>query len=166
MLAKLNNMQKRLDAHVLSEDQPNPVVERLLLKQRLLNEDDHAHYAIKTALVVAGGGMRGIYANGVTEALEALKLTNVFDNVVSISAGACTAAYFLAGQAVMATLVYSDDLTNKQFIDLRRFNKILDITFMENIFRRSKVLDQSSVRRNRAHLHIDVTDVETGEGEY
>jgi predicted patatin/cPLA2 family phospholipase len=56
--------------------------------------DDH-----RVALVIEGGGMRGVVSAGMTAAIERLGLTDAFDFVVGASAGALNGAALLAGVA-------------------------------------------------------------------
>jgi predicted acylesterase/phospholipase RssA len=49
------------------------------------------------ALVIEGGGMRGVAAGGMVSALERLGLRDAFDSVHGSSAGAVAASYFVAG---------------------------------------------------------------------
>ena len=48
------------------------------------------------ALVVQGGGMRGVYSMGALAALEEEGLADAFDVVVGSSAGAINGAYLLS----------------------------------------------------------------------
>jgi predicted acylesterase/phospholipase RssA len=57
-------------------------------------EDEH-----RVALVLEGGGMRGVVSAGMTAALERLNLTPCFDLVVGASAGAINGAALLGGVA-------------------------------------------------------------------
>jgi predicted patatin/cPLA2 family phospholipase len=56
--------------------------------------DDH-----RVALVIEGGGMRGVVSAGMTAAIERLGFTDAFDFVVGASAGALNGAALLAGVA-------------------------------------------------------------------
>jgi predicted patatin/cPLA2 family phospholipase len=69
------------------------------------------------ALVIEGGGMRGVVSGGMVTALEARGLLDCFDSIHGSSAGACAGAYFLAGQARLGTRIYYEDINNKRFID-------------------------------------------------
>src|SRR3954470_23870387 len=53
----------------------------------------------RLALVIEGGGMRGVVSAGMTAAIERLGLTGRFDVVVGASAGALNGAAMLAGAA-------------------------------------------------------------------
>jgi hypothetical protein len=66
----------RLDEQVLLPDTTNPLIERLLLKTYLLEQGDPAHESIRPALIVHGGGMRGVYSTGVTAKFEDLGLSD------------------------------------------------------------------------------------------
>ncbi len=57
-------------------------------------EDGH-----RVALVLEGGGMRGVVSAGMTAAIERLGLTPGFDLVAGASAGAINGAALLAGAA-------------------------------------------------------------------
>lgn len=117
-------------------------------------------------MVVGGGGMRGVYSTGVTAGLEALSMGDIFDDAIGISAGACAVAYLLAGQAEVGPSVYYEDLPNKQFINLLRPKGIMDINFLEHVFREVKPLDQAAIRRSRTRMYVGLTEVTTGKGVY
>ncbi|MEL6377285.1 MAG: patatin-like phospholipase family protein, partial [Pseudomonadota bacterium] len=57
------------------------------------SDDEHV------ALVVEGGGMRGVAAGGMVSAIEDLGLTHMFDSVHGSSAGAAAGAFLACGQA-------------------------------------------------------------------
>ena len=59
----------------------------------------------KLALVIEGGGMRGVVSAGSLLALDQLGFRNVFDEVYATSAGGVNAAYFLSGQFPCSTTV-------------------------------------------------------------
>jgi predicted patatin/cPLA2 family phospholipase len=72
------------------------------------------------ALVVEGGGMRGVVSGGMVTALHQLGLRNAFDLVVGTSAGALAGAYFLAGQPALGTSIYYEDLIGSEWVDYKR----------------------------------------------
>jgi predicted patatin/cPLA2 family phospholipase len=119
------------------------------------------------ALVVEGGAMRGVVSAGMVSALESLGLTDGFDGVYGSSAGAINAAYFLAGQASVGTTIYSEDINNHHFIDLRRPMRgrpIVDLGFLiDDVAERRKPLDYARVLAARAPLTVIATDVATGD---
>ncbi len=142
------------------------LVERLKLKRDLLEQCNPAHVEIRTALVITGGGMRGVFSGGVVTALQELGMKDAFDHVVGVSAGAVSAAYLLAGETKLGTSIYYENLTGRRFINWLRLGNVLDISFLMNIFRNVKPLNQDAIRQSRSRLHIGVTSVETGEGFY
>lgn len=135
-------------------------------KQQLLEIGDPEHQKIRTALVIGAGAMRGVYSGGVVIALEELGLTQAFDNVIGISAGAATAAYFLSGQAKLGTSIYYEELASKKFINLARPRNILNIDYMGAVFSYDKPLDQKAIHNNRSHFYIGVTNIDNAEPEY
>ena len=75
----------------------------------------------RLALVVAGGGMRGVCTGGMLAGLEDLGVEpSCFDVVVGVSAGSVGAAYYLAGSARSGVTVYWDHLPRLGFVSPRR----------------------------------------------
>jgi predicted patatin/cPLA2 family phospholipase len=144
----------------------HPLVDRLRLKRELLEHGDPSHAEIKTALIIDGGGMRGVYAGGVVTGLQAVGMQETFDDVVGISAGACAGGYLLAGQAALGTSIYYEDLTSREFINLRRYKNIMNIGYLERIMRTTKALDVATIEKSRSHLRVGVTKVKDGSGHY
>src|SRR6476659_5404086 len=68
----------------------------------------------RPALVVQGGGLRGIYSLSALAVLEELGLRDAFSRVIGSSAGAINGAYFLAGQARESISIYTEDLSNRR----------------------------------------------------
>ena len=93
--------------------EPTPI--EVLCTRRTGADDDY-----RVALVVEGGCMRGVISAGAVTALEQLHLAQRFDAVYGVSAGAFDCAYMLAGQAVMGTTIYFDDLPAARLVRARR----------------------------------------------
>jgi len=70
--------------------------------------------------------MRGAVSGGALQALHDLGFKSCFDSIYGSSAGAINATYFLADQREGVD-VYSQDITNTQFIDLKRLLKKKDV---------------------------------------
>lgn len=68
----------------------------------------------RIALVIEGGGMRGVVSAGMTAAIERLGLTDRFDVVVGASAGALNGAALLAGVAGAGAASYYDTLAGSK----------------------------------------------------
>jgi len=71
----------------------------------------------RVAVVLEGGGMRGVVSAGMTAALERLGLTRCFDLVVGSSAGALNAAALLGGVAQPAAAMYHTVLASRRFVN-------------------------------------------------
>ena len=73
----------------------------------------------RLALVIEGGGMRGVITAGMLSALEELGFRDCFDAVYGLSAGAFAGAYFIAGQARYGSSIFRE-VNNRRFINLWR----------------------------------------------
>jgi predicted patatin/cPLA2 family phospholipase len=74
----------------------------------------------RLALVLEGGGMRGVVSAGMTAALERLGLTPAFDLVVGSSAGALNGVGLLNGMAHRGPATYAGPLASRAFINPAR----------------------------------------------
>jgi predicted patatin/cPLA2 family phospholipase len=93
-------------------------------------ERDDPH---RVAVVLEGGGMRGVVSAGMTAALERLGLTRCFDLVVGSSAGALNAAALLGGVARPAAAMYHTVLASRRFVNPVRLlfgRPALDVRFV------------------------------------
>jgi predicted patatin/cPLA2 family phospholipase len=118
----------------------------------------------RVALVVEGGCMRGVISAGAVTALEQLHLAQRFDAVYGVSAGALDCAYMLAGQAVMGTTIYFDDLPAAHFVSARRIlaarPPIAVDAVIDGIVARRKRLDVAAVENARPEFHVLATCLE------
>jgi len=123
--------------------------------------------AYHVALVIEGGGMRGVAAGGMVSGLESLGLLNCFDSVHGSSAGAATGAYFVAGQARFGTSMFFEDLCGPEFINKKRilfFGPIMDTSFLvDKVMQSTKPLDFAALSTSKIPLHIVGTDIDTGQ---
>ena len=118
----------------------------------------------RRALVVQGGGMRGVYSMAALAALDDAGLRNTFDLIVGSSAGAINAAYFLAGQAEEAVNLYVDHLSNRNFVNMARINKIVDIDYLVDVALKQYLpLNIDALRKSSTLLEVILTDAETAE---
>jgi predicted patatin/cPLA2 family phospholipase len=133
------------------------------LQQFLAQRDGSQHGRVKVALVVQGGGMRGVYSMGALRALENANLTSSFDVVLGSSAGAINGAYLLSGQAQDAVEVYVEYLSNRKFVDFVRFWKAVDIDYLVDVALKTKCpLNILNLRASPCLLEVIVTNAETG----
>ena len=110
----------------------------------------------KLALVIEGGGMRGVVCGGMVAALEALGLTEIFDEVIGSSAGAIAGAYFVAGQAAFGTRIFYEEINNRRFIWKPRLfmgRAVVSVDFLlDDVCRNAKRLDWQAVLAARSRL--------------
>lgn len=71
----------------------------------------------RLALVLEGGGMRGVVSAGMAAAIDRLGLAACFDLVVGTSAGALNGAALLAGCAEGSLRAYHSAMTTRRFIN-------------------------------------------------
>jgi predicted patatin/cPLA2 family phospholipase len=119
----------------------------------------------RLALVLEGGGMRGVVSAGMAAALERLGLTPSFDLVVGSSAGALNGAGLLAGVAGAGPGVYAGPLASREFINPARLlvgRAAMDVGFV--LRHASDDVDDDRHERtiaSAAPLHCVAVDVET-----
>ncbi|KAK9856443.1 hypothetical protein WJX84_002513 [Apatococcus fuscideae] len=126
--------------------------------------------SFKLGLVIEGGGMRGAVSGGGLQALHDLGLRDVFDVAYGSSAGAINATYFLSGQREGVD-VYSQDISNKTFCDLRRLldrkrdidiDPVLNLNFLLNyVMEELKPLDWEAVIRSPIPLKVVASCLDT-----
>lgn len=114
------------------------VIENILHKRHLLEIADNFHKEIKTCLIITGGGQAGAFSGGVVLGLEKLGLSDVFDFVIGVSAGAAAGMYLLSHQAELGTSIYYEDNVKNKFINFLRLRKIMDIDSLEVVFKKVK----------------------------
>jgi predicted patatin/cPLA2 family phospholipase len=120
----------------------------------------------KVALVVEGGGMRGVLSAGALLALDILGYRPCFEAVLASSAGSANAAYFLSGQGELGMSTYFEDLNNIRFFNPLRVNKILDVDYAYDVVATlHKPLDEGAIRLAKADFFVTVTNVLTGDNE-
>jgi predicted patatin/cPLA2 family phospholipase len=86
-----------------------------VVRRRLRRRDGDS---FRLALVIEGGGMRGVISAGMAGAFEGAGLASVFDVVVGTSAGSLTAACFAAGRADALGSAYADRFTESRYASL------------------------------------------------
>jgi len=124
-------------------------------------EDGH-----RVALVLEGGGMRGVVSIGMAAALERLGLTPAFDVVVGSSAGAINGAALLAGAAVTACDAYCGPLASRTFVNpLRIFRgkPVIDVNDVLEVVTGVDVAGHEHLTTGDVELHCIATDVDRAE---
>lgn len=116
-------------------------------------------------LVIQGGGMRAAYSCGAMVTLLEYGLTEVFEHVIGSSAGAMNGAYYLSADPDAAH-IYTDEITNKNFVNLLRRDKKVDIDYIiDLVLKHKRPLDLDKLRKSYSKLHVVVTNAKNGRKE-
>jgi predicted patatin/cPLA2 family phospholipase len=111
----------------------------------------------RVALVIEGGGMRGVVSAGMTEALARYVPPTVFDDIYGASAGALNGAFFIAGQAALAPRIYQTYLTTPEFLSVRhllRREPIMSLEYLvDTVLEQLEPLDWDAVLSSPVRLH-------------
>ena len=111
----------------------HPVAEVLRTRRAEGSAPDARTDPHRVAVVIEGGGMRGVVSAGMTAAIERLGLTSCFDVVVGSSAGALNGAGLLGGVAAAGPGVYCGPLASRRFINPARLlvgRPAMDVRFV------------------------------------
>jgi predicted patatin/cPLA2 family phospholipase len=141
---------------------------RLRLDQNSVRAERRDPYHL--ALVIEGGGMRGVVAGGMVTAIQELGLTACFDTIHGSSAGACAGAYLMTDQARLGTSIFYEDINNSKVTNPRRLWRgmpIMDTGFItDNVMRTTKRLDVEKIVKSVDLLHIIATTTKAREEHY
>lgn len=135
-----------------------------------LYEELEAHHKNKKdkrvfGLVLQGGGMRGVYSCAAVEPLATYGFEGAFDHIIGSSGGAINGAYLIGGRPD-AYKVYRDDLTNKNFVNLVRRDKKVDIDYLvDEVLQGKSSLSRERLLQAHTKLHIVMTNAQTGKRE-
>lgn len=142
---------------------PGAVLDLIRLRARERDPAEPVAPRRKLALVVEGGGMRGVLSAGSLLAVDLLGFRSAFDEIYAASAGAVNAAYFTSGQGGLGITVYFDSINNRTFFNPYRPWKIIDVAYVyDHIVSVVKKLDEDAIRRARTRLYLSVTDAISG----
>lgn len=122
---------------------------------------------MKQALIVEGGAMRGIFAAGVLDYFQQHQYYP-FDMVVGVSAGATSAAGYLAGNAERNRRIILRMATQKDFFSPLRFvmkGHMTDVKWLWCEARERYPISADTFAR-QAPLVVAVTNMHTGQAEY
>lgn len=122
-----------------------------------------------TALVVEGGGMRGIFTAGVCDSFL-LEGFNPFDLCIGVSSGACTLASYLSGQYQRIYRLITGPMRTREFISLSRFlsgGHFMDLDWLWEYAAAHDPLDTVAATGNlKREFLVGVTDVESAQALY
>jgi predicted patatin/cPLA2 family phospholipase len=118
----------------------------------------------RVALVIEGGGMRGVVSAGMTAAIEQLGLRDAFDEVHGASAGAFNAAFLLAGQAAYLATLYQYGFGDPQFVSFVRALRggpAFDLDHVVNrVWTEQRPLRFDAIAATEIELHCTATDAD------
>lgn len=121
-----------------------------------------------TALVLEGGGMRGIYTAGVLEYF--LENDINFPYVAGVSAGACHAFSYISKQKGRNRRIMIDYINDKRYLSFRNYFKEKSLFGMNFIFdeipNNLVKFDYETFENDNRDFYIGVTDIVTGESIY
>jgi len=123
----------------------------------------------RAALVVEGGGMRGIFTAGVCDAFLAAGY-QPFDLYIGVSSGACTLASYLSGQYQRIYRLITGPMRGAEFINPRRFlagGHFMDLDWLWDYAAVHDPLDTIAATEGQdKEFLVGVTDVETATARY
>lgn len=123
---------------------------------------------MKTALVLEGGGLRGVYTEGVLDAL--MQVGWRADYVVGVSAGANNGIYYVAGQPGAALGSVLDYVGDRRYLSLENYVRTHSVFGMDFIFHdipeRLAPLDFDRALASPVQFEAGATDVATGRAVY
>ncbi|WP_372751459.1 patatin family protein [Labilibaculum sp.] len=117
------------------------------------------HRHDKTALVVEGGAMRGIFAAGVLDHFIEAEF-NPFQLVIGVSAGSVNAAAYLSKQKGRNFKVFTDYSLRPEYISWKKFLKgghLMDLDWSWEITSRDLPIDLDTLFASRVDFEIGVT---------
>ncbi len=154
-------------ASMTGDQRTHPVIEAIIRRREDGSQPGERTDDRRIALVIEGGGMRGVVSAGMTAAIEQLGLLAAFDEVHGASAGAFNAAFLLAGQAAYLTALYPHGFGNPQFVSLRRALRggaLFDLDYViGDIWRRQRPLRTERILTAAIALHCTATDADRAE---
>jgi predicted patatin/cPLA2 family phospholipase len=163
----LNRRALRADAWMREDQREHPVVQLLQRRKAERSQPGNRADGRRLALVIEGGGMRGVVSAGMTAALEQLGVKDTFDEVHGASAGAFSGTFLLAGQATYLTGLYQHGFGDPRFVSLRRVlagKPLFDLDYViDEVWTHQRPLQTERVLASATDLHITATDVETTE---
>ncbi|WP_082393427.1 patatin-like phospholipase family protein [Nocardia arizonensis] len=120
----------------------------------------------RLALVIEGGGSRGVYAGGMVLALEELGLSSVFDAVYGTSAGALNGAWFLSGRAAPGMRTWTDPEIIRRTITPERVLRgraAFNLRYLvHEVYESVTPMDFGAILANPTTFHPVATDIRTG----
>ena len=158
----------RTPATMTEDQRGHPVVQLIRRRRDEGSKPGERTDGRRVALVIEGGGMRGVVSAGMTAAIEQLGLRDAFDEVHGASAGAFNGAFLLAGQAAYLTALYPHGFGDPSFVNLRDTLRgrrpIFDMDYViGEVWRHQRPLRTDAILAGGIDLHCTATDVDSAE---
>ncbi|MGN0709264.1 MAG: patatin family protein [Anaerovoracaceae bacterium] len=119
-------------------------------------------------IIFEGGGLRGIFAAGVIDYL--LDNDIRFDNVIGVSAGACHACSYVAGQRGRAYATSTDYLDDPRYCSIESLRKTGDMFGVDFLYHeipeKLYPVDNEEFKKRGMHFEAVMTNCITGKAEY
>lgn len=118
----------------------------------------------RTALVVEGGGMRGVFSSGVLFAMGLRRITE-FDIYIGVSAGACNLASFLGKQYERNFYIMENWSATRRFINPARIfcGNVMDLDWLWDITISNYRLNLNEIfSDSKREFIVVVTSMDTG----
>jgi predicted patatin/cPLA2 family phospholipase len=152
----------------MTEDQRgHPVVELLHQRRAEGSRPGERADGRRVALVIEGGGMRGVVSAGMTAAIEQLGLRDAFDEVHGASAGAFSGAFLLAGQAAYLTSLFCCGFGDPKFVGVLRLVRsgaLFDMDYVvDEVWTKQRPLRFGELFESGIAFHATATDADTAE---
>jgi predicted patatin/cPLA2 family phospholipase len=149
----------------MTDDQrEHPVVDLIRRRRAEGSKPGERSDGRRVALVIEGGGMRGVVTAGMTAAIEQLGLVDAFDEVHGASAGAFSGAFLLAGQAAYLTSLFCCGFGDPQFVSALRVLRggpAFDMDYViDKVWTHQRPLRFDAVVQNPIELHATATDAD------
>ncbi|MFL5861479.1 MAG: patatin-like phospholipase family protein [Solirubrobacteraceae bacterium] len=156
----------RTPATMTEDQREHPVIKAIYRRRQEGSRPGARTDGRRIALVIEGGGMRGVVSAGMTAAIEQLGLREAFDEVHGASAGAFNGAFLLAGQAAYLTALYPHGFGDPSFVNwpdtLRGRRPIFDMDYVVGeVWRHQRPLDVNAILNSGIKLHCTATDVDS-----
>jgi len=149
---------------IADDQRSHPVVAAILGRRDERSLPGERRDGRRIALVIEGGGMRGVVSAGMAAAIEQLGLRDAFDEVHGASAGAFNATFLLARQASYLTALYQHGFGDPAFVSVRsaiRGGPLFDLDYViGEVWRTQRPLCVERITSSGIHLHCTATDVE------
>ena len=118
-----------------------------------------------TALVLEGGGMRGMFSAGVFEAFLQHELT--FPYITAVSAGACNILSYMSHQPMRTRKIIENYVGTKPYFSVNNYLRTGSLFGWNFIFdtlpKKLLPFDYETYANYPGELHVGTTDIKTGE---